>query len=111
MGLLASEPWQVVFEIHTVFSKKYGMLHPQTKQVRPSGKAPLLVVDPHPCPHIVLLTFRHVLGPSLASRVLLMLDLPHLAIANRAPLTAERGMSLAGLEVSARVRGVLALTR
>ena len=27
-----SEPWQVVFEIHTIFSKKYGMLHPQTKQ-------------------------------------------------------------------------------
>jgi len=27
-----SEPWQVVFDIHTVFSKKLGMLHPVTKE-------------------------------------------------------------------------------
>jgi hypothetical protein len=27
-----AEPWQVVFEIHTVFSKALGMIHPVTKE-------------------------------------------------------------------------------
>ncbi|EKX52547.1 hypothetical protein GUITHDRAFT_150582 [Guillardia theta CCMP2712] len=44
-----AEPWQVVFEIHTVFSKKYGMLHPVTKE-------PLLPLLNHSLP-VPLLAF------------------------------------------------------
>ena len=41
-----AEPWQVVFEIHTVFSKKYGMLSPGAPLSASAPSAP-----PHHCRH------------------------------------------------------------
>jgi pimeloyl-ACP methyl ester carboxylesterase len=64
-----AEPWQVVFEIHTVFSKKYGMLHPQTRQpllpqLNASLPVPLLAIagkcDMQFTPSAVARTARHL---------------------------------------------------
>jgi len=73
-----SEPWQVVFEIHTVFSKKYGMLHPQTKQpllpqLNASLPVPLLAIagdcDMQFTPAAVARTARHLAASDSSQHV------------------------------------------
>lgn len=76
-----AEPWQVVFEIHTVFSKKYGMLHPQTKQpllplLNASLPVPLLAIagdcDMQFTPSAVARTARHLAASDSSQHVKVM---------------------------------------